>query len=166
MKYKFLVLILILSVVLAACMNADSLSKSALAADESSESAQVDMESEAVASTELENTFWVLADLNGAEALSVDEGGQPATLQYDPATGKIAGTTGCNQYFADAQVDLETGTISVGAIGMTRMACRGPVADQEMAFVRVLEKAVSFKIEGDRLTLLAEDGEALVFKGE
>jgi heat shock protein HslJ len=166
MKYKFLVLILILSVVLAACMNADSLSKSALAAEESSESAQVDMESEAVAATELENTFWVLANLNGAETLSVDEGGQPATLQYDPATGKIAGTTGCNQYFADAQVDLEAGTISVGAIGMTRMACRGPVADQEMAFVSLLEKIARYEISGSQLTLLGEDGEALVFKGK
>jgi heat shock protein HslJ len=70
------------------------------------------------------------------------------TLSY--ADGKFSGSTSCNRYFAGVSVGDEiAGSISVGAMGSTRMACADErFAIAESRFLKALEQV-------GRITFLA-----------
>ena len=69
----------------------------------------------------------------------------------------MSGLSGCNTYDADYTVDGEK--ISIGPAMTTRMFCAGEgVMEQEMAYLQALEKAATFKIEGEMLTLFDAQG--------
>ena len=54
------------------------------------------------------------------------EGSNP-TLAF--TEDEISGTTGCNQFFGGYTYDA--GTISMSNVGMTMMACDGPISEVE-----------------------------------
>jgi heat shock protein HslJ len=71
--------------------------------------------------------------------------------------GKLSGLSGCNTYLADYTVDGEK--ISIGPAVTTRMFCAGEgVMEQEMAYLQALEKAATYQIEGEVLTLFDANG--------
>jgi putative lipoprotein len=74
---------------------------------------------------------------------------------------RAGGRGGCNSYFAQASVGVET--IGFSAIAATRMACLSDVATaQETAFFAALEAARVWRMEGELLLLLDADGSELV----
>jgi len=86
----------------------------------------------------------------------------PITLVF--ADGRVAGDAGCNRYFTSYEADGDTLAID-DKIGHTMMACPEPVMAQEQAYLALLPQAAAFSIEGETLTLIDADGEALlVFK--
>jgi heat shock protein HslJ len=96
------------------------------------------------------STAWRLEDLGG---LGVVDGAE-ATLEF-PAEGKAAGHATCNRFFATVTV---TGTaIRFSEIGATRMACAEPLASQETNYLKALEVAESFVVEGDTLSIQSRD---------
>jgi heat shock protein HslJ len=54
--------------------------------------------------------------------------------------------------------ERRVGALSFGPLGATRMACPTEIMDQETAFFQALEGVSRYEIDGDRLTLLSEDG--------
>ena len=71
--------------------------------------------------------------------------------------GKLSGTAGCNTYSSDYTVDGDQ--ISIGPALTTRMFCAEEgVMEQEMAYLQALEKAATYKIEGEVLTLFDAQG--------
>jgi heat shock protein HslJ len=98
----------------------------------------------------LENTAWRLQDLGGA---GVIEGAQ-ATLEFSEA-GKAAGRGSCNRFFATVTVSRDS--IRFGPVGATRMACEEPIASQEAKYLKALEGAETFVIEGDSLAIQSRD---------
>jgi heat shock protein HslJ len=114
-------------------------------------------------SAKLEDHFWVLSGLGtAAEPQGVLETVQ-ISLEYDPATGGISGSAGCNRYFGEATVDGDALTFSTGPLGMTRMACSEEVMVQEAEFIETLGQVTRFAIEGETLYLFTEAEEVLVF---
>lgn len=89
---------------------------------------------------------WILQTMEGRAPLP----GAPLTLLV-AADGKVAGKAGCNGYFASA--DIHDGTIGVGAIGSTFMACQPELMEQERKFLDLLAKAVRFTASREELSL-------------
>jgi putative lipoprotein len=97
------------------------------------------------------DAIWVSEDAAGA--------GMPATFSVK-ADGKMFGKGPCNSYFGTAEID--DGTITIGEVGSTRMACAPDVMDREKAFFEMLRKAASFDIREGRLTLKDKDGKEIL----
>lgn len=102
----------------------------------------------------LAGTGWILTEVNGQPALA----DVSVTLEF--ADGRLGGSDGCNSYGGGYRV--EDGRLIVGAdMASTLMACADEIMQQASAFTAVLLQSPAFSIEGERLTLLGEDGAAL-----
>lgn len=93
---------------------------------------------------------WVATELNGQRV----EG-----LTFDYTTEKVSGTGGCNRF--SGPISIEDDAIQIGPLAATKMACEGK-SKIETQYFTALEAARSFVVEGDVLTLKAEDGHVLV----
>lgn len=70
--------------------------------------------------------------------------------------GRIAGSTGCNQYFGS--VDVGGGTIQVDGVGSTRKACVPAIMQQEQRFLKALHDMRRYEIDGDLVRLYDDAG--------
>lgn len=94
-------------------------------------------------------TAWRLEDFGGFGVLDRAE----ATLEF-LRPGKVAGNGSCNRFFGSATIAGES--LSVGALGATRMACVEAVGNQEAKYLRALESAERFTLQGDTLLVFAK----------
>jgi heat shock protein HslJ len=114
----------------------------------------------------LEGTTWQLTAYNMGSALRsvVPDSKITATWGQTSAAGagEVTGSAGCNHYFGEYAVDGET--LTVRAVGMTEMFCASPegLMEQEQDYARVLGRAASYRIQGERLTVFGSDGERLL----
>ncbi len=93
---------------------------------------------------------WVVTELNGKPVTG-------PTLDY--TTDKVSGTGGCNRF--NGPISIEDDAVQIGPLASTKMMCEGK-SDIEAQYFAALEAARSFVVEGDTLTLKAEDGHDLV----
>jgi len=101
----------------------------------------------------LTNTYWKLAELNGA-AVAPGEGRElHMILRGDDQVG---GYAGCNQFTGSVTVTGDG--IAFGPIASTRRMC-ADVMQQEDAFLQALENASRFAIEGEDLAIESGGGE-------
>jgi len=104
----------------------------------------------------IEDYLWSLASINGSELI-------PTTLiTGEFIDNQIAGTAGCNNYFAEyTRTDTE---ISFGPAGTTRKACQDPegVMDQENTYLATLATVTSYTVENDILWFADGDGSAVL----
>ncbi len=108
-------------------------------------------------SQDLAGTSWqVTAYNNGQEAVvGVLEGTSP-TIEFG-ADGQLSGTAGCNRVIGS--FTASDGTIELGPLGTTQMACPDPegVMDQETQLVAALESAATYHVEGPSLEMRTAD---------
>lgn len=98
---------------------------------------------------------WQVEDINGGGVVDNSN----VTMTFD-ATGKVTGSTGCNNYFGGYAIDANT--LAVDALGSTRRGCAPALMDQETKFLAVLQDAVSWSFDDvGRVTLKTEDGRTL-----
>lgn len=114
-------------------------------------------------SQELAGTSWLATFVNnesseGVVASSSIQAVQQ-TLSFDN-DGKISGNAGCNDYFANYEVDGNK--LSFSAIGSTKMFCGDGLMAEETAFLTALEKADNYRITGDLLQIFAADDSTLI----
>ncbi|MFJ5558274.1 META domain-containing protein [Streptomyces sp. NPDC093250] len=79
-----------------------------------------------------------------------------AHLTFDKEEGTVAGSLGCNHVNAEATV--RDGRITLGVPGLTRMMCEDSLMDSERALTQLFNGTVSYRIEGQTLTLTSENG--------
>ena len=96
------------------------------------------------------DTAWRLEDLGGIGVIDNAE----VTLEFSES-GKAAGHGTCNRYFATVAVTGDA--IRFSGIGSTRMACPEALANQESNYLKALESAESFVIEGTSLAIHSRD---------
>jgi heat shock protein HslJ len=90
---------------------------------------------------------WRLTTISGQPVLS----GTTVTATFS-SEQRVAGSAGCNSYFGRAQA--ETGTVAIGPLGSTIMACSPDVVmTQEYSYLRALEAATRVEVRGDELRL-------------
>jgi heat shock protein HslJ len=93
---------------------------------------------------------WVATELDGKPVDGL-------TLDY--TTDKVSGTGGCNRF--SGPISIEDDAIQIGPLAATKMMCEGK-SEIETQYFTALEAARSFLVEGDMLTLKADDGHVLV----
>lgn len=92
--------------------------------------------------------------------VATELGGKPVdgpTLAY--TTDRVSGTGGCNRF--KGPISIEDDAIQIGPLAATKMMCEGK-SEIEAQYFAALEAARSFAVQGDTLTLKAEDGHDLV----
>lgn len=105
----------------------------------------------------LVGSTWILIARRGGGILP----GSHINLTFED--DRIVGSAGCNGYFADYTVNGDR--ISYGIVGNTLMACEpAELMTQEKAYLEALHAGAQVRVDGDRLEILAPDGQpALIF---
>ncbi|KAF1077256.1 META domain-containing protein [Methanogenium sp. MK-MG] len=110
----------------------------------------------------LTGTTWELTSYNnGNETIVSVIAGTKVTLILDEDSG-ISGSAGCNNYFASYETDGNA--LSFGPVGATKMFCDEPegTMDQEGTYLKLLDTAAGYVIEGDCLTLQDSSDETIL----
>ena len=95
----------------------------------------------------------------GEPPVSASSGKEPPYLLFAPNELRVSGSGGCNRLMG--AFALEGSKLHFGPIATTRMACSAGM-EQERRFLLALAKVDSYRIRGDRLSLLGQDGETLL----
>jgi heat shock protein HslJ len=98
---------------------------------------------------------WRIETVRGVEAFDPSK----TTFEVRPE-GRVATTVGCNRIVGAPDVDGDR--VTFGAMAATRMACPPPLDHLETKYLAALGEARAWRIEGTKLTLLDERGEAAV----
>nr|WP_298250679.1 META domain-containing protein [uncultured Halomonas sp.] len=106
----------------------------------------------------LENTYWKLERVGDREAVAIDEA-REAHLVLHTEDSRLAGSTGCNRMMG--QFEHEGDRLSFDRVATTMMACPGEVMTLERVFLEALGSVDAWRVEGESLTLLDAEGEAL-----
>ena len=99
----------------------------------------------------LSGTRWSLVSIGGSPVLASES----TSMQFDK--GRLAGSDGCNRYSTSYVASEKLLKIEPKMIG-TRMACPQPVMEEARTFIEILGRTASYRVDGDRLTLLESDG--------
>jgi heat shock protein HslJ len=101
---------------------------------------------------DLTESEWTLEDLGSRRAMDKVK----ATLAFSTG-GKVAGNGSCNRFFGSAQISK--GTIKLGPLGSTRMACPEAVMDQEARYLKALEAAERYEVQDQILLVYCKEFE-------
>lgn len=77
------------------------------------------------------------------------------TIEFDAATNKVSGFSGCNRYFGSYTISKDA--LKIGPIASTRKYCIGEANDIEFEFQNALSKVNRFKILDNTISLLVND---------
>jgi heat shock protein HslJ len=102
----------------------------------------------------LNHSSWILSSINN-QAVMPD-----STITLNLEDGKMTGTDGCNRYHTVYMLNADKLSINKN-IATTMMACPEPITQQASAYMSALTETVSYKIEGQQLTLLNASGKTL-----
>lgn len=103
-------------------------------------------------SPNLAGTTWLAEDIDGRGVIDDLQ----STLGFE-TDERVSGMAGCNRFFGSVTID--GGSISVGPLGSTRMACPPAIMDQEDRFLKALANARRFETK-DGLLMFFGDGPA------
>ncbi len=108
----------------------------------------------------LAGTSWVLEAIGGTSVL----GAAGATLEF-PEAGRVAGRGSCNSFFGSVEISGQA--IAFDSLGSTLMGCDEAVMNQEGRYLKALQDAARFTIDGRFLFLHTKTMEkALRFRQE
>ena len=97
----------------------------------------------------LQGLPWVL--VSGLDVEGWEETAPSATFE----DGRVAGSTGCNQFTASYTVAGDA--LEIGPIASTRMACPPPADSVERDYVAALEQVRAWRVENGELMLVDAD---------
>ena len=98
----------------------------------------------------LSGSSWRLEELAGTPAVS----GVEATLEFIEGD-RVSGNASCNRF--TGSVKVSGSSITIGPLAATRMACMSDAAnDQEAAYLRALNEAERFVLEGTTLQIFSK----------
>ncbi|MCC7161504.1 MAG: META domain-containing protein, partial [Anaerolineae bacterium] len=120
---------------------------------------------EASAPAGLAGTSWdVINYNNGNQGVVTAVNGTKLTLAFG-ADGRVSGSAGCNTF--NGSYTSENGGLNIGPLASTRKLCPEPagVMEQEAQYLAALQKAATYEIAGDTLTIRdASDATLVVAK--
>ncbi|MBK9054965.1 MAG: META domain-containing protein [Chloroflexi bacterium] len=120
--------------------------------------AQGDLVFQPAQNQSLEGVTWVLNGLAQNDAIVSTWVDSEITATF--AEGQVTGSAGCNQYFAT--YEMSDTTLTIGAIGSTKMACEEEKNQRETEFLTAMASVAGYEIERDSLKLLDANGDTLL----
>jgi putative lipoprotein len=103
----------------------------------------------ALAVPTLVGSAWRLEDLAGSGTPDRIE----ATLEF-PEAGRVAGLASCNRFFG--YFETSGASLTIARLGATKKLCPPALMDQETKYLRALEGAERFAIQGTTLTVYSQ----------
>ncbi|GGM02102.1 hypothetical protein GCM10011594_22750 [Nakamurella endophytica] len=107
----------------------------------------------------LTGTQWVLDGLVTGDTVSSVPGGLAPTVVLSRDQLQISGA--CNS--GSGPVTVTEDELRIGSVITTQRACGGARDDVDRALLAVIRGTVAYRVDGNRLTVTAEDGRGLVF---
>jgi heat shock protein HslJ len=104
----------------------------------------------------LVGVIWDLAELNGDRLIPTTS----ITAEFNEH-GKVAGSSGCNNYTASYEVDGDNINFNMSPAATTLMACPEPVMEQEKEFLLALAATATFEVNDEELILFNASGEPI-----
>ena len=95
----------------------------------------------------LVGTSWQVEDVDGGGIVDSSN----VTIGF-PEQGRLAGSTGCNNYFGS--VELADDTMTLSPLGVSRRACAASLMQQEQRFLSALQSSIRVSIEDDTWLVL------------
>lgn len=89
---------------------------------------------------------WNIIEINGSAVVPAPNQEFPF-IGFDTKTGKVYGNSGCNRMMGSFDVNAKPGTIDMGALGSTRMAC--PDMTVEKNVLSALGQVKKYKVLGE-----------------
>ncbi len=109
--------------------------------------------------TALQNSYWILLSLQGQELKDEPET-HTAYIRFEEGGNRLRGFTGCNRLMGNYQAN--EGIVQFSDISTTRAMC--PIIEQENLLLEVLEKADTYRISGEVLTLFHQNRAVATFR--
>ncbi|MCP4418247.1 MAG: META domain-containing protein [Chloroflexi bacterium] len=106
----------------------------------------------------LTGTEWTLNGIAQDEAFVSTAIDSEITAVFE--NDQIAGSAGCNDYFAAYETDGDA--LTLGTIGSTMMMCEDEQNQREMEFLTALESVTGYSISRNTLTLTDADNNPLI----
>ena len=108
---------------------------------------------------EIRGVEWRAVDVNGIPVV----GERPLTLRL-ARDKSVSGSGGCNNFTSTYRMRRDS-RIELGPIASTKMACQGPVGEQEARYFSILDAAETYSRYGDgSLSVIAPDGRAVRYR--
>lgn len=103
---------------------------------------------------------WNIIEINGTAVVPAPNQEFPF-IGFDTKTGKVYGNSGCNRLMGSFDVNAKPGTIDLGALGSTRMAC--PDMTVENNVLAALGKVKKYKKLGqDNIALCGSSNRPII----
>jgi copper homeostasis protein (lipoprotein) len=106
----------------------------------------------------LENTYWKLTRLNDTPVRVFADQPEPY-LVLRSVESQVAGSGGCNRFHGGYELDGDA--LTFGPAGATMMSCPAG-QDQEHAFLQALDLVRNWRIDGQHLELVDQQGTVLL----
>lgn len=113
---------------------------------------------------EITGSTWELVSLTPAGGAAEDTTGGGVTLSFGPGS-EVSGSGGCNNYHT-SYTTTGSGNIDFALAAATLMACEEPQGSREGRFFAALDAVSSYRLDGGRLILSANDGTELIFTAQ
>lgn len=113
------------------------------------------------AAAPLTETYWRLIELAGDPVRVMENRREPHIILHADGN-RFAATMGCNQMGGTYKVTGDAITFS--EVRSTLMACMGPVSELEARFKRWLSRTATWRLDGQTLTITAQDGATALFE--
>lgn len=101
---------------------------------------------------------WDVRAVRRGHALERPTAGREPYLAFD-AKGRVSGSGGINRFEGPARTNGDR--LTLGPLGATRMAGPPEAMDDEAAFLGTLDDVAAYRLDGDSLVLLDQDGETM-----
>lgn len=97
----------------------------------------------------LEGRTWMVQEMSVDGTMTAPAPENPPYAVFD--NGAIAGSSGCNNYTGG--YDASGGSVAIGPLAATRMACIPELMAQETAYFGLLDQINRYNVSGDELVL-------------
>ena len=104
------------------------------------------------------NTYWKLMSIGESKTITLKQE-REAHLILKTKENHVSGMGSCNRFFGSFQ--HEKSELTFSQMGGTMMMCPPNLMEQERDFHQVLQATQAYKISGENLELLDEQGENL-----
>jgi heat shock protein HslJ len=113
----------------------------------------------------VEDRTWILDRMGQPGSMHTVIAGRDVTARFDSGSSKVGGTSGCNTYSASYQINGDK--LAVNNQISTKMLCfPNAVMQQETEYLDALQGSVSYKIEGNILTISCSGDRVMIFKAK
>lgn len=110
----------------------------------------------------LKDAYWKLIEIDGEKVVMVEGQRREVRITLASQDARVIGFSGCNQLMGSYR--QEGDTLRFSQMAGTMMACMPPLMELEKRVLKVIGATTSYRIDGEQLTLLADDQELARFE--